>query len=85
MGNINHAADEHDDPLAAVAHPEPAHNVGQDLGVSVEQLADDTGDPHVSVAHSESVHGEYQDLRVSIGGSETCRADWRGSAWTPSC
>ena len=68
-----------------MAHPEPAHNVGQDLGVSLEQLADDTGDPHVSVAHSEPVHGEYQDLRVSIGGSETCRADWRGSAWTPSC
>ena len=39
MGNINHASKEHDDPLAAVAHPELYHDVGQDLKVGVEQPA----------------------------------------------
>ena len=43
--SVEQPAEDTGDPPAAKAHPEPAHNVGQDLGVSVEQLADDTGDP----------------------------------------
>ena len=36
---MNLAAEEHDNPRAAVDHPEPFHDDGQDLKVRVEQPA----------------------------------------------
>ena len=49
-----------------VAHPEPSHDVGQDLQVSVEQPAGDTGDHPAAVAHHEPAHNVGQDIGVSV-------------------
>ena len=49
--------------LAALIHPEPAHNVVQYLKVSVEQAAEDS---HAAVVHPEPAHDVVQDLKVSV-------------------
>ena len=49
-----------------MAHPEPAHHVSQDLGLSVEQLAVGTGDPLHS-AHDLD-HGDGLVAEVVIAG-----------------
>ena len=47
-----------------MAHPEPAHDVGQDLRVSVEQPAEDT---LAAVVHPEPAHYVGQGLKRSVG------------------
>ena len=51
-----------------MTHREPAHDVGQDLGVSVEQPVEDTGDPHADVAleYLGSIHHLLQEAVVHL-------------------
>ena len=60
--------------VGLVAHPEPAHDVGQDLQGSVEQPAEDnhlsiigsfiSKDNHLSVKNNVCIHHK-EDLRLS--------------------